>query len=78
MRITFAERNPIVVGAIGLVATAAVVVIATQYDKVPFVSGTKSYSAYFADAGAMRTGTNVQVSGYEVGKVTGIDLDGSR
>ena len=78
MRITFAERNPIVVGAIGLVATAAVVVIATQYDKVPFVSGTKSYSAYFADAGAMRTGTNVQVSGYEVGKVTGIDLDGSK
>jgi phospholipid/cholesterol/gamma-HCH transport system substrate-binding protein len=78
MKKTFAERNLAVIGTVGLLATAAVVVITTQYDKVPWFSGANTYSAYFADAGAMRTGTNVQVSGYQVGKVTGIDLEGSK
>jgi phospholipid/cholesterol/gamma-HCH transport system substrate-binding protein len=78
MKKTFAERNLAVVGAVGLLATAAVVVAAMQYDKVPWFSGTNTYSAYFADAGAMRTGANVQVSGYQVGNVTGIDLEGSK
>lgn len=75
--ISFAERNPVIIGAIGLAATAAVVIGATSYSSLPFVAGTKSYSAYFADAGAMRPGSRVQVSGYEVGKVTGVELDGS-
>jgi phospholipid/cholesterol/gamma-HCH transport system substrate-binding protein len=75
---TFAERNPFVIGAVGLAAVAAVVVVAMEYDKVPFFSGTKTYSAYFADAGAMRAGTNVQVSGYEVGKVSGVHLEGQK
>jgi phospholipid/cholesterol/gamma-HCH transport system substrate-binding protein len=75
---TFAERNPIVVGAIGLAATAAVVIGATSWDKLPFLSGTDSYTAYFADAGAMRTGSKVRVSGYEVGKVTAVELDGAK
>jgi phospholipid/cholesterol/gamma-HCH transport system substrate-binding protein len=78
MKRTFAERNLAVMGAVGLLATVAVVVIATQYDKLPWFSGTKTYSAYFADAGAMRTGTNVQVSGYEVGKVSEVRLDGAK
>jgi phospholipid/cholesterol/gamma-HCH transport system substrate-binding protein len=78
MKRTFAERNLAVIGTIGLLATAALVVVSTQYDKVPGLSGTNTYSAYFADAGAMRTDTNVQVSGHEVGKVTGIELDGAK
>lgn len=78
MKKTFAERNLVVIGGIGLAITAAVVVIATQYDQVPWFSGTKTYSAYFADAGAMRTGTKVQVSGYEVGKVSGVQLEGAK
>ena len=78
MKKTFAERNLAVIGAMGLVGTAGVVVIATQYDKVPLFAGTKTYTAYFADAGAMRTGTNVQVSGYEVGKVSEVRLEGAK
>lgn len=75
---TFAERSPFAVGAIGLAAVAAVALTATQYDKLPFLDGGKTYTAYFADAGAMRAGEDVQVSGYEVGEVTGIELDGAQ
>jgi phospholipid/cholesterol/gamma-HCH transport system substrate-binding protein len=78
MKKSFAERNLAVIGTVGLLAVAAVIIIATQYDKLPWFSGTKTYSAYFADAGAMRTGTNVQVSGYEVGKVSNVELDGAK
>lgn len=75
---SFAERNPFTIGAIGLAVVGAVLVAATQYDKLPFVHGGKSYTAYFADAGALRSGAKVQVSGYDVGQVSSIELDGSK
>jgi phospholipid/cholesterol/gamma-HCH transport system substrate-binding protein len=75
---TFAERSPVIVGAVGLAAVAAVAVAATEYDKVPFFATGKTYSAYFADAGALRAGADVQVSGYDVGKVSAVGLDGSK
>lgn len=74
---SFAERNLYVVGAVGLSITAAVVVVGMNYGNLPFVDQTKSYSAYFADAGLMRADAEVHVSGYEVGKVSGVELDGA-
>jgi len=59
----FTERNPLVMGAIGLGLTAGIVVGALQYDKIPFISQNKDYSAYFAEAGGLTTGARVQVSG---------------
>ena len=41
---------------------------ALNYQKLPFFSQGKSYSAYFADAGGLFTGAAVEVSGYPVGK----------
>jgi phospholipid/cholesterol/gamma-HCH transport system substrate-binding protein len=75
---TFTERNPVTIGVIGLVAVAGVVLAATQYEKLPFFGTGKTYGAYFADAGALRAGADVQVSGYDVGKVSSVDLDGSK
>ena len=74
----FAERNTLVMGAIGLGVTAAVVVIALQYDKIPFINQANDYSAYFAEAGGLTTGAGVQVSGLRVGEVSSIELDGPR
>jgi phospholipid/cholesterol/gamma-HCH transport system substrate-binding protein len=74
----FTERNPLVMGAIGLGLTAAVVAGALQYDKIPFINQNKDYSAYFAEAGGLTTGARVQVSGFQVGKVSSIELDGPR
>jgi phospholipid/cholesterol/gamma-HCH transport system substrate-binding protein len=75
---TFAERNLFVVGAVGLVAVVGVVITATEYDQLPIFAGGRSYSAYFADAGAMRTGSKVEVSGYKVGEVTDLEVEGPR
>jgi phospholipid/cholesterol/gamma-HCH transport system substrate-binding protein len=75
---SFSERNPVTIGAIGLAVVGALLIGATQYDKLPFLKSGRSYSAYFADAGAMRAGTKVQVSGYGVGEVTDVELDGSK
>lgn len=73
---TFTERNPLIIGVIGLAAAAAVVAVTMRFDKLPFSfdAGT-TYRAYFADVGAMGPGAKVQVSGYEVGKVSAVELD---
>lgn len=73
---SFAERNPLVVGAVGIVLVAAAVLGALQYQKLPFLHRGKTISAYFADAGGLRTDNTVEVSGYPVGKVSSIELDG--
>lgn len=73
---SFSERNPIVIGTVGVVAVAAVVLAALQYQKLPFFDSGKKVSAYFADAGGLDTGAVVEVSGYPVGKVSSIELEG--
>ncbi|HWT48239.1 MAG TPA: MCE family protein, partial [Mycobacterium sp.] len=70
------QRNPVVVGAVGLALTAAVITAATQYDKVPFFPTGQTYQAYFADAGGLTDGAAVQISGVRVGQVSDIKLDG--
>jgi phospholipid/cholesterol/gamma-HCH transport system substrate-binding protein len=75
---SFSERNPMIIGAIGLALTAAIVFAGLQLKNILLDSASKSYSAYFADAGALRTGAKVQVSGAEVGEVSGVELDGSK
>ncbi len=75
---TFAERNPVIVGAVGVAITVCVVVAALNYGKLPFVNSNRDYSAYFAEAGGLLAGAAVQVSGFKAGEVTGIDLDGPR
>ena len=49
---------------------------ALQYQKLPFFNQGKNVSAYFADAGGLQNGAAVEVSGYPVGKVSSIELDG--
>jgi phospholipid/cholesterol/gamma-HCH transport system substrate-binding protein len=74
----FSERNPFIMGAIGVGVTLALMVLSINYDKLPFVSKGKTYSAYFAEAGGLVTGNAVQVSGFRVGQVSGVELDGAR
>ncbi len=73
----FSERNLFVIGAIGLLVSAGIVIGAVQYDKLPIFQG-KEYSAYFAEVGGLTTDNDVQVSGFSVGKVKSIALDGPR
>lgn len=75
---SFAERNQFVIGAVGITLTAVTLVAALQYDKLPFLGSTRDYSAYFAEAGGLKSGAAVQVAGHRVGEVSSVDLDGAR
>ena len=72
------ERDPLMLGGIGLGLTAAVVLGALNYNKLPFLNSGKTYSAYFAEAGGLNPEEPVQVSGMKVGQVSSVDLDGPR
>jgi phospholipid/cholesterol/gamma-HCH transport system substrate-binding protein len=74
----FAERNPLRMGVLGITGTLALMVAAMNYDKLPFVNNDKNYSAYFAEAGGLASGDAVRVSGFRVGQVSDIELDGPR
>jgi len=74
---SFAERNPVVVGLVGVALTGVVVLVALNYSNLPFVNSQKQYSAYFSEAGGLAPGAAVQVSGYEVGSVSSVSLEGS-
>jgi phospholipid/cholesterol/gamma-HCH transport system substrate-binding protein len=73
-----AERNRLVVGAVGIAVLVAVVVAAFSYDKIPFIKGTSDYSAYFSEAGGIKPGSDVRVSGLSVGRVSSVRLDGTK
>ena len=75
----FSERNLTVIGVIGIVATAGIVLAALQYQKLPiFTAHRHEYSAYFAESSGLDSGARVQVSGFQVGAVTAVELDGDR
>ena len=74
----FQERNPFAIGVVGVVLVSLIGFVGLNYDRLPFISPTQTYSAYFAEAGGLGDGAAVQVSGLEVGRVEGIELDGAR
>ena len=74
----FADRNPLVLGGIGIVVTVGLLFVALNVTRLPFVSRGQEYSAYFAEAGGLSSGNPVQVSGLKVGQVTSVALDGPR
>lgn len=72
------KRSPVSIGVMGTVIVACVVTAAFEYDKLPFIKNTKDYSAYFSEAGGIKTGSTVRVSGMGVGRVSDIRLDGTK
>jgi phospholipid/cholesterol/gamma-HCH transport system substrate-binding protein len=76
---SFSERNLTVIAVIGLAMTVGLVLGSLQYKKLPiFAAQKKNYSAHFAESSGLSPGAHVQVSGFKVGDVTSVTLDGSR
>lgn len=73
---SFSERSPMIIGSVGVMAVVTLVLAALNYQKLPFVNQARDYSAYFADAGGLRSGASVDISGFPAGKVSSIELDG--
>ena len=70
--------NPVVIGVVGTAALILLTVAGFQYDKLPFIKKTKDYSAYFAEAGGIKPGSAVRISGLGVGRVSGLRLEGTK
>lgn len=71
----FRERNLVVIGAIGVVAIGVITVAAFNYNRLPFISSTTTYSAYFDELGGLTAGAPVRVSGARAGQVQTITLE---
>nr|WP_055494756.1 MCE family protein [Streptomyces sp. TP-A0356] len=72
----FRERNPAVVGAVGLTTLVLLTVAAFNADSLPLIGDGDTYSAAFSEAGGLKPGDEVRIAGVEVGKVKGVDLEG--
>ncbi len=70
----FRERNPVIVGAVGLGVIAAMLLVAFNIDRIPFFSGT-GHTAAFTEAGGLKAGDDVRIAGVKVGKVGKVDLE---
>jgi phospholipid/cholesterol/gamma-HCH transport system substrate-binding protein len=70
----FRERNPVVIGGIGLLVIAAMLLLAFNTDKIPLLAG-RSQSAALSEAGGLKPGDDVRIAGVKVGKVTSVDLE---
>lgn len=78
MATPFRERNPVPIGAIGLVLIGAVLLLAFNLQRLPLIGGGATYRAAFSEAGGLKTGDDVLVAGVKVGKVKKIELAGGR
>ncbi|MGZ8814374.1 MAG: MlaD family protein, partial [Mycobacterium sp.] len=63
-------------GIFGIAVLVCVVLIAFGYSSLPFLPQGKSYEAFFADAGGISPGNDVNISGIKVGKVGDVALAG--
>jgi phospholipid/cholesterol/gamma-HCH transport system substrate-binding protein len=71
----FRERNPVVIGAVGLTTLALLTLAAFNAGSLPLIGG-ETYSAAFAEAGGLKPGDDVRIAGVKVGTVEEVDLDG--
>ncbi|WP_432827670.1 MCE family protein [Dactylosporangium sp. CA-092794] len=69
----FRERNPVVIGAVGLAVLVLIVLGAFKLDAVVGLTAS-SYRAAFHDASGLVPGNEVRVAGVRVGKVTAVAL----
>lgn len=71
----FRERNPVTIGAAGLVALALFMLAAFRAEELPLIGGGDVYYAAFSEAGGLKPNDEVRVAGVRVGRVEDITLD---
>jgi phospholipid/cholesterol/gamma-HCH transport system substrate-binding protein len=74
----FRSRNPMPIGAIGLVVIVLGLLAAFFSDNLPIIGGGTTYKAEFSEAGGLKSDDEVRIAGVKVGHVTDIGLDGDK
>jgi phospholipid/cholesterol/gamma-HCH transport system substrate-binding protein len=72
----FRERNPVIIGAIGLGVIALLLLASFNIEKLSLFVGGREYSAALSEAGGLKDGDEVRIAGVRVGKVMSVGLDG--
>ena len=72
------ERNPVVVGVVGLVVLAVIGLLTYYSDDLPIIGGGTTYTADFTEAAGLASGNEVRVAGVKVGTVSKVSLDGAK
>ena len=73
----FRERNPLMIGTLGLAVLAAGTVVALNAKNLAVFGAGPSYAAAFNEAAGLKPGEDVTIAGVVVGHVTGVGLEGS-
>jgi phospholipid/cholesterol/gamma-HCH transport system substrate-binding protein len=71
---SFSSRNPLPIGAIGLVFLLVLLIAAFNAAKLPLIGGGTTYSAYFTEAANLRLGDDVRIAGIKVGTVSSVSI----
>jgi phospholipid/cholesterol/gamma-HCH transport system substrate-binding protein len=74
--IPFRERNPVVIGAVGLGLIVALLAAAFNAQDLPLIGGGTGYAAAFSEAGGLKPGDDVRIAGVKVGQVQSLELEG--
>ena len=74
----FSARNPMPIGAIGLVLIVVLLWAAFNASSLPLIGGGTGYSAYFSEAAGLRANDEVRVAGVKVGTVDDVSLSGDK
>lgn len=75
---TLKERNPVLLGLIGVVVAASLLFGSLNINRIMSLLGDGTYTAEFTDAGGTRSGDDVRVNGVPVGSVQSVRLHGDR
>lgn len=74
----FSARNPLPIGAVGLVLIVALLWAAFNASSLPIIGSGTTYTAYFTEDANLRPDDVVLVAGVKVGTVESTSLDGNR
>jgi phospholipid/cholesterol/gamma-HCH transport system substrate-binding protein len=72
----FSRRNPVPIGAIGLVLIANLLWGAFNANKLPIIGGGTLYSAAFPESANLQPDNEVRIAGITVGRVSSVKLEG--
>jgi len=74
----FRERNPVIIGFIGLAIIACLMLASFRADRLPIIGSGDTYHAEFSEIGGLKDSSEVRIAGVSVGKVRKIELKGDR
>ena len=74
MKLSFPERNPIVIGLVSIALLVAGTTLAFSVNRFTSLRGVYKIAADLNDAAGLQPGNEVRIAGVKVGRVTGISL----